>query len=370
MGSGFSHEPKGCWRPSLAKGTIKKLKFLEKKWLNIKNIIVTGGAGFIGSNFVHYVYNNHPDVHVTVLDKLTYAGNRANIEEILGDRVELVVGDIADAALVDQLAAKADAIVHYAAESHNDNSLNDPSPFIHTNFIGTYTLLEAARKYDIRFHHVSTDEVYGDLPLREDLSWTWGRSWWKIHCWNQNTTPSSPYSSTKAASDLIVKAWVRSFGVKATISNCSNNYGPYQHIEKFIPRQITNILSGINQNFMVKVKMSVTGFTLTTTQLVFGLFLPRAVLVKLTWSVLMVKRTTREVLELILEKMGQPKDAYDRVTDRAGHDLRYAIDSTKLREELGWEPQFTNFESGLEETIKWYTDHQDWWKAEKRSCWS
>ena len=134
-----------------------------------KHIIVTGGAGFIGSNFVHYVYNNHPDVHVTVLDKLTYAGNRANIEEILGDRVELVVGDIADAELVDKLAAKADAIVHYAAESHNDNSLKDPSPFIYTNFVGTYTLLEAARKYDIRFHHVSTDEVYGDLPLREDL---------------------------------------------------------------------------------------------------------------------------------------------------------------------------------------------------------
>lgn len=134
-----------------------------------KNIVVTGGAGFIGSNFVHYVYNNFPDVHITVLDKLTYAGNRANIEEILGDRVELVVGDIADAAIVDQVAKNADAIVHYAAESHNDNSLKDPSPFIFTNFVGTYTLLEAARKYDIRFHHVSTDEVYGDLPLREDL---------------------------------------------------------------------------------------------------------------------------------------------------------------------------------------------------------
>jgi len=209
-----------------------------------KNIIVTGGAGFIGSNFVHYVYKNFPDVHVTVLDKLTYAGNRANIEEILGDRVELVVGDIADAELVDKLAAQADAIVHYAAESHNDNSLNDPSPFIHTNFIGTYTLLEAARKYDIRFHHVSTDEVYGDLPLREDLPGHGDGPGEKFTA-DTKYNPSSPYSSTKAASDLIVKAWVRSFGVKATISNCSNNYGPYQHIEKFIPRQITNILSGI-----------------------------------------------------------------------------------------------------------------------------
>ena len=209
-----------------------------------KNIIVTGGAGFIGSNFVHYVYNNYPNVHITILDKLTYAGNRANVESILGDRVELVVGDIIDKELVDKLASKADAIVHYAAESHNDNSLNDPSPFIYTNFVGTYTLLEAARKYDLRFHHVSTDEVYGDLPLREDLP---GKGEFKGEKFTEDTNynPSSPYSSTKAASDLIVRAWIKSFGIKATISNCSNNYGPYQHIEKFIPRQITNILSGI-----------------------------------------------------------------------------------------------------------------------------
>ncbi len=236
-----------------------------------KNIIVTGGAGFIGSNFVHYVYNNHPDVHVTVLDKLTYAGNKANLEAILGDRVELVVGDIADAELVDKLAAKADAIVHYAAESHNDNSLNDPSPFIHTNFIGTYTLLEAARKYDIRFHHVSTDEVYGDLPLREDLPGH-GEGPGEKFTAETNYNPSSPYSSTKAASDLIVKAWVRSFGVKATISNCSNNYGPYQHIEKFIPRQITNILAGIKPKLYGEGKTSVTGFIPTTTRQVFGQF--------------------------------------------------------------------------------------------------
>ena len=209
-----------------------------------KNIIVTGGAGFIGSNFVHYVYNNFPNVHITILDKLTYAGNQNNVKSILGDRVELVVGDIMDKELVDKLASKADAIVHYAAESHNDNSLNDPSPFIYTNFVGTYTLLEAARKYDLRFHHVSTDEVYGDLPLREDLP---GHGELPGEKFTEDTkyNPSSPYSSTKAASDLIVRAWIKSFGIKATISNCSNNYGPYQHIEKFIPRQITNILSGI-----------------------------------------------------------------------------------------------------------------------------
>ena len=331
-----------------------------------KKIIVTGGAGFIGSNFVHYVYENFPDVHITVLDKLTYAGNRANIEEILGDRVELVVGDIADAELVDKLAAQADAIVHYAAESHNDNSLNDPSPFIHTNFIGTYTLLEAARKYNIRFHHVSTDEVYGDLPLREDLPGN-GEGPGEKFTADTKYNPSSPYSSTKAASDLIVKAWVRSFGVKATISNCSNNYGPYQHIEKFIPRQITNILSGIKPKLYGEGKNvrdwihtndhSSGVWTILTKGQIGETYLIGAD----------GEKNNKEVLELILKEMGQPADAYDHVTDRAGHDLRYAIDASKLRDELGWKPEFTNFESGLKETIKWYTDNQEWWKAEKEA---
>ena len=331
-----------------------------------KNIIVTGGAGFIGSNFVHYVYENFPDVHVTVLDKLTYAGNRANIEEILGNRVELVVGDIADAEVVDKLAAQADAIVHYAAESHNDNSLNDPSPFIHTNFIGTYTLLEAVRKYNIRFHHVSTDEVYGDLPLREDLPGN-GEGPGEKFTADTKYNPSSPYSSTKAASDLIVKAWVRSFGVKATISNCSNNYGPYQHIEKFIPRQITNILSGIKPKLYGEGKNvrdwihtndhSSGVWTILTKGKIGETYLIGAD----------GEKNNKEVLELILKEMGQPVDAYDHVTDRAGHDLRYAIDASKLRDELGWKPEFTNFEAGLKETIKWYMDNQEWWQAEKEA---
>ncbi|WEV60911.1 dTDP-glucose 4,6-dehydratase [Streptococcaceae bacterium ESL0729] len=329
-----------------------------------KNIIVTGGAGFIGSNFVHYVYNNHPDVHITVLDKLTYAGNRANIEEILGDRVELVVGDIADAELVNELAANADAIVHYAAESHNDNSLKDPRPFLDTNIIGTYTLIEAARKNNIRFHHVSTDEVYGDLPLREDLP---GHGEGVGEKFTDKTpyNPSSPYSSTKAGSDLLVRAWVRSFGLNATISNCSNNYGPYQHIEKFIPRQITNILSGIKPKLYGDGK-NVRDWIHTNDHS------------SAVWAILTKgekgetyligadgEKNNKEVLELILGEMGQASDAYDRVQDRAGHDLRYAIDSTKLREELGWEPEFTNFEEGIADTIKWYADHEDWWKAEK-----
>ena len=329
-----------------------------------KNIIVTGGAGFIGSNFVQYVYNNFPNVHITILDKLTYAGNQNNVKSILGDRVELVVGDIMDKELVDKLASKADAIVHYAAESHNDNSLNNPSPFIYTNFVGTYTLLEAARKYDLRFHHVSTDEVYGDLPLREDLP---GHGELPGEKFTEDTkyNPSSPYSSTKAASDLIVRAWIKSFGIKATISNCSNNYGPYQHIEKFIPRQITNILSGIKPKLYGNGK-NVRDWIHTNDHS------------SAVWTILNDgkigetyligangEKNNKEVLELILKEMHMPNDFYDHVTDRAGHDLRYAIDSTKLYKELNWKPKYTNFEEGLRQTIQWYIDNQEWWKHEK-----
>lgn len=329
-----------------------------------KNIIATGGAGFIGSNFVHYVYNNFPNVHITILDKLTYAGNQNNVKSILGDRVELVVGDIMDKELVDKLASKADAIVHYAAESHNDNSLNDPSPFIYTNFVGTYTLLEAARKYDLRFHHVSTDEVYGDLPLREDLP---GHGELPGEKFTEDTkyNPSSPYSSTKAASDLIVRAWIKSFGIKATISNCSNNYGPYQHIEKFIPRQITNILSGIKPKLYGNGK-NVRDWIHTNDHS------------SAVWTILNNgkigetyligangEKNNKEVLELILKEMHMPNDFYDHVTDRAGHDLRYAIDSTKLYKELNWKPKYTNFEEGLRQTIQWYIDNQEWWEHEK-----
>ena len=332
--------------------------------IKYKNIIVTGGARFIGSNFVHYVYNNFPNVHITILDKLTYAGNQNNVKSILGDRVELIVGDIMDKELVDKLAAEADAIVHYAAESHNDNSLNDPAPFIYTNFVGTYTLLEAARKYDIRFHHVSTDEVYGDLPLREDLP---GHGELPGEKFTEDTkyNPSSPYSSTKAASDLIVRAWIKSFGIRATISNCSNNYGPYQHIEKFIPRQITNILSGIKPKLYGNGK-NVRDWIHTNDHS------------SAVWTILNNgkigetyligsngEKNNKEVLELILKEMHMPNDFYDHVTDRTGHDLRYAIDSTKLYKELNWKPKYTNFEEGLRQTIQWYKDNQEWWESEK-----
>ena len=302
---------------------------------------------------------------MTVLDKLTYAGNRANIEEILGDRVELVVGDIADAELVDKLAAKLMLSFTMRLKAQ-DNSLNDPSPFIHTNFIGTYTLLEAARKYDIRFHHVSTDEVYGDLPLREDLPGH-GEGPGEKFTAETKYNPSSPYSSTKLLQTLSLKHGCVHLVLKQLFQTAQTTMDLTNTSKKFIPRQITNILSGIKPKLYGEGK-NVRDWIHTNDHST-GVW---AILTKGRIGETYLigadgEKNNKEVLELILEKMGQPKDAYDRVTDRAGHDLRYAIDSTKLREELGWEPQFTNFESGLEETIKWYTDHQDWWKAEKEA---
>jgi len=317
-------------------------------------ILVTGGAGFIGSNFVHHLVGS-TDHTVTVLDKLTYAGNRASLDGLPADRVELVVGDILDAALVDDLFGRHDAVVHYAAESHNDNSLNDPSPFVQTNVVGTFTLLEAARKHDMRFHHISTDEVYGDLELDDPERFSESTPY----------NPSSPYSSTKAGSDLLVRAWVRSFGVRATISNCSNNYGPFQHVEKFIPRQITNVLRG------ERPKLYGTGENVR--DWIHADDHSSAVLTILEKGVLGEtyligadgEKNNKDVVELILEELGQPRDAYDLVTDRPGHDLRYAIDSTKLRTELGWTPGYADFEAGLAATVAWYRDHESWWAPQK-----
>lgn len=317
-------------------------------------LLVTGGAGFIGSNFVHHVIE-HTDHHVTVLDKLTYAGNRASLAGLPNARLTFVQGDICDAALVDELTAAADAVVHYAAESHNDNSLADPRPFVDTNLIGTYTLLEAARRHDTRFHHISTDEVYGDLELDDPARFT-------------ETTPynpSSPYSSTKAGSDLLVRAWVRSFGVQATISNCSNNYGPYQHVEKFIPRQITNVLRGERpklygtgenvRDWIHADDHSAAVLTILEKGRIGETYLIGAD----------GEKNNKEVVELILTTLDQPADAYDHVTDRPGHDLRYAIDSSKLRTELGWAPRYSDFATGLAATIDWYRDNEAWWAPQK-----
>lgn len=317
-------------------------------------LLVTGGAGFIGSNFVHHVVR-HTDHHVTVLDKLTYAGNRASLDGLPDDRVTFVQGDIADAELVDRLFRDVDAVVHYAAESHNDNSLNDPRPFLDTNIVGTYTLLEAARRHDVRFHHISTDEVYGDLELDDPQRFTESTPY----------NPSSPYSSTKAGSDLLVRAWVRSFGVRATISNCSNNYGPYQHVEKFIPRQITNVIRGIRPKLYgtgenVRDWIHADDHSSAVLTILDKGEIGQTYLIGADGE-----QNNKDVVELILELMGQPRDAYDLVADRPGHDLRYAIDSTKLRTELGWQPRYRDFRSGLAATIEWYRDNEAWWAPVK-----
>ena len=318
------------------------------------HLLITGGAGFIGSNFVRHVMS-HTEHTVTVLDKLTYAGNEASLASLPSDRVDLVIGDIADATLVDGLFAKADAVVHYAAESHNDNSLHDPRPFLDTNIIGTYTLLEAARKHDTRLHHISTDEVYGDLELDDPARFT------------ENTpyNPSSPYSSTKAGSDLLVRAWVRSFGVRATISNCSNNYGPYQHVEKFIPRQITNVLRGIRPKLYGKGENVRDWIHADDHSSAVLTILDKGEIGETYLIGADGEKDNKTVVELILQLMGQPSDAYDHVTDRAGHDMRYAIDSTKLRTELGWTPSFPDFEAGLAATIDWYRANEEWWAPAK-----
>ena len=316
--------------------------------------LVTGGAGFIGSNYVRHLVRNTGH-HVTVLDKLTYAGNQASLAGLPDDRVRLVVGDVCDAPLVDGLVSDADVVVHFAAESHNDNSLNDPSPFVQTNLVGTFTLLQAVRKGDKRYHHISTDEVYGDLELDDPD---------RFH----ETTPynpSSPYSATKAGSDLLVRAWVRSFGVRATISNCSNNYGPYQHVEKFIPRQITNLVDGIHPKLYgaganVRDWIHVDDHNAAVQTIIEAGEIGETYLIGADGE-----KNNKEVVELILTLMGEAPDAYEHVNDRPGHDLRYAIDSTKLRTELGWAPRYTKFEDGLAATIDWYRANEAWWRPMK-----
>lgn len=319
-----------------------------------QRMLVTGGAGFIGANFVRLVEQEWPQCEVVVIDKLTYAGNRENLA---GTKAKLVEGDINDAQLVVDLVGNTDVIVHFAAESHNDNSLKDPSPFITTNIMGTFTLLEAARKNGVYFHHVSTDEVFGDLEIGAPTKFTESTAY----------APSSPYSASKAGSDHLVRAWARSFGVPVTVSNCSNNYGPYQHIEKFIPRQITNILDGRTPKLygtgeQVRDWIHVDDHNLAVLDILshgeFGE----------TYNIGADQKdiNNREVIELICELMGRPGD-YEHVADRPGHDQRYAMDATKLREELGWSPRYTNLREGLEQTIAWYSNNRSWWSTSKES---
>lgn len=317
-------------------------------------VLVTGGAGFIGANFVHWTLAHRPDAQVTVLDSLTYAGNRASLAG-LEERMTFVLGDVTDPALVDRLVRDSDLVVHFAAESHNDNSLHDPSPFVSTNVVGTFTLLEAVRAHDVRLHHISTDEVYGDLALDDPERFRESTPY----------NPSSPYSATKAGSDLLVRAWVRSFGVRATISNCSNNYGPRQHVEKFIPRQVTGLIDG------VRPKLYGTGENVRD-------WIHVDDHNAAVWTIVDHGRTgetymigadgemdNRSVVELLLELFGRDRDDYDHVPDRPGHDLRYAIDAGKLRTELGWAPTYPTFREGLAATVEWYRANQAWWRPQK-----
>ena len=329
----------------------------EKNGRALERIVVTGGCGFIGSNFVRHVVREHPGVRVTVIDKLTYAANPASIADLPPERVRLVVGDVCDAALLDRVVPGHDAVIHFAAESHNDNSIADPGAFVRNNVDGTFRLLEACRAHDVFLHHVSTDEVYGDLALDDPARFSEGSPY----------RPSSPYSATKASSDLLVRAWVRTFGVRATISCCSNNYGPYQNVEKFVPRQITNVLvgarprlygSGRNVRDWIHVEDHCRAvWEIATRGRVGETYLVAA----------RSERSNLEVLRLILERMGRDADDFDVVRDRPGHDRRYAVDPSKLERELGWRPLHTDLAEGIDQTIAWYRAHPSWWLPTKRA---
>ncbi len=317
-------------------------------------VLVTGGAGFIGANFVLRVRETRPDWEVTVLDALTYAGNRASLAPVEG-QIEFVEGSIADADLVERLVAATDLVVHFAAESHNDNSLDNPWPFMESNIIGTYRLLEAVRKHGKRIHHISTDEVYGDLELDDPARFT------------ESTplNPSSPYSASTGAADLLVRAWIRSFRIEATLSNCSNNYGPRQHVEKFIPRQITGILDGVRPKLYgaganVRDWIHVDDHNDAVIAIIERGRLGETYLIGADGE-----RNNREIIALLLELMGKPADWFEHVNDRPGHDLRYAIDSSKLRAETGWAPRYQDIRAGLRQTIDWYAANEAWWRTTK-----
>jgi dTDP-glucose 4,6-dehydratase len=305
--------------------------------------LVTGGAGFIGSNFVRRTLATRPEVSVIVLDALTYAGSMENLDGLEG-KYEFFEGNILDSALVDSLVSKVDQVVHFAAESHNDNSLKSPKPFIDTNILGTYELIQACVKRDVKFHHVSTDEVFGDLPLEGNEKFTPETPY----------NPSSPYSSSKASSDLLVRAWVRSFGLKATISNCSNNFGPYQHEEKLIPRMISLIAAGkkpelygngANVRDWIHVDDHNDGV---------WAILDRGVIGRTYLLGADNQRSNLQVVKALLKILGKPEDFIEFIADRPGHDLRYAIDASATEAELGWKPQHGNFEEKLAETIEFY----------------
>jgi dTDP-glucose 4,6-dehydratase len=319
-------------------------------------VLVTGGAGFIGANFVLRTARTRPDWQVTVIDALTYAGNEASLAPV-ADRIRFVKGSIADEELVDSLVKDSDVVVHFAAESHNDNSLSDPWPFVESNVIGTYRLLEAVRKHGVRLHHISTDEVYGDLELDDPDRFT------ELTPVN----PSSPYSSTKASADLLVRAWIRSFGIEATLSNCSNNYGPLQHVEKFIPRQITGILQGVRPKLYgtgenVRDWIHVDDHNDAVVAIIEQGRTGQTYLIGADGE-----QNNREIIRILLEVMDKPADWFEHVNDRPGHDMRYAIDSSKLRAETDWRPRYADLHDGLRQTVDWYRANEAWWLPQKEA---
>ncbi|MEJ4112919.1 dTDP-glucose 4,6-dehydratase [Corynebacterium kroppenstedtii] len=365
-------------------------------------VVVTGGAGFIGSNFVHYTRAHRPDVRVVVLDALTYAGNLESLKPDfstdvrgvaptsigLGEAVasselsarsaaaschrassptsdlvcELVVGDICDHALVDELVASADQVVHFAAESHNDNSLQDPAPFLRANVEGTVTVASACVKHGVPLHHISTDEVFGDLPVGSPERFTESTPY----------RPSSPYSASKAAADHMVRAWVRSFGLKATMSNCSNNYGPRQHPEKFIPRQIIGLIEGRRPRVYgtgenVRDWIHVDDHNSAVWSIIDAACQDPALYGRTFLIGADGERSNLDIVGDLLEAFGLSRSDYVHVTDRPGHDRRYAIDPTTLRTELRWEPTHS-LADGLRETIEWYRNNRDWWEVAAKAA--
>ncbi len=319
-------------------------------------ILVTGGAGFIGSNFIFHMIKNHPTYKIVCLDALTYAGNLSTLEPaIKNQNFKFAKGDITDVMLVDNLFQdeKFDFVVNFAAESHVDRSIEGPGIFLKTNIFGTQVLMDAARKYGVkRFHQVSTDEVYGDLPIdRPDLFFT-------------EETPlhtSSPYSASKAAADLLVQAYNRTFKLPVTISRCSNNYGPYHFPEKLIPLMIYRALN--NETLPVYGKgQNVRDWLYVLDHCTaIDLILHNGKDGEIYNIGGHNERTNIEVVKTILKELGKPESLITFVKDRAGHDMRYAIDPSKTKKELGWEPT-TLFDDGIKETIKWYLDNRPWWE--------
>lgn len=317
-------------------------------------LLITGGAGFIGSNFVHHILKTYPDYEIVNLDALTYAGNLENLKELEGNpRHAFVKGDICDRELVEKLAEKAEMIVHFAAESHVDRSILDAEAFVRTNVIGTHVLLEAARKRNLRFHHISTDEVFGSLgadeaPFSELTPYD----------------PRSPYSASKAASDHLVRAYYHTHGLPITISNCSNNYGPYHFPEKLIPLIITNLMEGkkipiYGDGMQVRDWLHVEDHCCAIDLIIHNGKIGETYCVGGDGE-----KPNIEIARTILSAMELGEDMIEYVEDRKGHDRRYAIDFSKIKNELGWEPQ-VKFEEGIAETIKWFQNNEEWWKNVK-----